>query len=62
MQTDLDAALDQYNNERGHQGRQCYGETPMRTLLDSPELAREKLIPLDYFVSIGATPFRSSPG
>jgi len=45
LQTDLDAWLDQYSNEREHQGRWCYGKTPMRTFLDSLELAREKLIP-----------------
>ncbi|AOJ64219.1 integrase [Burkholderia ubonensis] len=45
LQTDLDAWLDQYNNEREHQGRWCYGKTPMRTFLDSLELAKEKLIP-----------------
>lgn len=45
LQTDLDEWLDQYNNEREHQGRWCYGKTPMRTFLDSLELAREKLIP-----------------
>ncbi|MGF6471059.1 hypothetical protein OKW50_007367 [Paraburkholderia youngii] len=45
MQTDLDAWLDQYNNEREYQGRWCYGKAPMRTFLDSLQLAREKLIP-----------------
>lgn len=45
LQTDLDAWLDQYNNERERQGRWCYGKTPMRTFLDSLELAKEKLIP-----------------
>ncbi|MEZ0604609.1 hypothetical protein ACAX43_20985, partial [Paraburkholderia sp. IW21] len=40
LQTDLDGWLDQYNNEREHQGRWCYGKTPMRTFLDSLELAR----------------------
>jgi hypothetical protein len=45
LQTDLDAWLDQYNNERERQGRWCYGETPMRTFLDSLALAKEKLIP-----------------
>jgi transposase InsO family protein len=44
-QTDLDGWLDQYSNEREHQGRWCYGKTPMRTFLDSLELAKEKLIP-----------------
>ena len=45
LQTDLDGWLGQYNNEREHQGRWCYGKTPMRTFLDSLELARKKLIP-----------------
>jgi hypothetical protein len=45
LQTDLAAWLDQYNNEREHRGRWRYGKTPMRTFLDSLELAREKLIP-----------------
>jgi hypothetical protein len=45
LQTDLDAWLDDYNNQRERQGRWCYGKTPMRTFLDSLELAREKLIP-----------------
>jgi transposase InsO family protein len=45
LQTDLDAWLDQYNNERQHQGRWWYGKTAMRTILDSLELATEKLIP-----------------
>ncbi|MCA8425116.1 hypothetical protein LGN30_18170 [Burkholderia seminalis] len=45
LQTDLDARVDQYNNERAHQGRWCYGKTSMRTFLDSLELAKEKLIP-----------------
>ena len=45
LQTDQDAWLDQYNHEREHQGRWCYGKTPMRTCLDSLELAMEKLIP-----------------
>jgi hypothetical protein len=45
LQTDLDVWLDQYNNGREHQGRWCYGKTPMRAFLDSLELARAKLIP-----------------
>ena len=44
LQADLDAWLDLYNNQREHQGRWCYGKTPMRTFLDSLDLAKEKLI------------------
>jgi hypothetical protein len=41
LQTDLDAWLKEYNEQRPHQGRWCYGKTPMQTLLDS---AKEKLL------------------
>lgn len=43
LQADLDAWLESYNNERPHQGRWCYGKTPMQTFTDSIELAKEKL-------------------
>ncbi|KVU59539.1 hypothetical protein WK70_00455 [Burkholderia cepacia] len=55
LQTDLDARLDQYNNEREHQGRWCYGKTPMRTVLDSLELARRNSFLIDRFFSNGPT-------
>jgi hypothetical protein len=32
----------QYNEQRTHQGRWCFGKTPMQTFLDSRALAREK--------------------
>jgi hypothetical protein len=44
LQTDLDVGLDGYNNGRQHQGRWCYGKTPMCTFLDSLEFAKEQLI------------------
>ena len=44
MQADLDGFLDEYNTQRPHQGRWCYGKTPMQTFLDSLELAKEKQI------------------
>jgi transposase InsO family protein len=44
LQADLDAWLDHYNNQREHQGRWCYGKTPLQTFLDSIPLAKEKLI------------------
>jgi hypothetical protein len=34
--------MDNYNEVRTHQGRWCFGKTPMRTLLDSAAVAREK--------------------
>ena len=44
LQTDLDHFLAEYNAERPHQGRWCYGKTPMQTCLDSLALAKEKQI------------------
>ena len=43
LQADLDAWIQTYNAERPHQGRWCYGKTPLQTFLDSLELAKEKL-------------------
>jgi transposase InsO family protein len=43
LQADLDAWIRSYNAERPHQGRWCYGKTPMQTFFDSLELAKEKL-------------------
>ena len=44
LQADLDAFLAYYNTERPHQGRWCYGKTPMQTFLDSVPLAQEKVL------------------
>jgi transposase InsO family protein len=44
LQRDLDAFLEDYNRQRPHQGRWCYGKTPMQTFLDTVALAKEKLI------------------
>jgi len=44
LQADLDAWLADYNEQRPHQGRWCFGKTPMQTFLDALPLAREKLM------------------
>jgi transposase InsO family protein len=44
LQADLDTWIQQYNEVRSHQGRWCYGKTPMQTFLDSLPLAKEKLM------------------
>jgi transposase InsO family protein len=44
LQHDLDAWMREYNEARPHQGRWCYGKTPMQTFLDSVSLAKEKQI------------------
>jgi transposase InsO family protein len=53
LQTDLDEWLDEYNHERTHSGRYCYGKTPMQTFVDSRRLAQDKMLdrthqPSDY--------------
>jgi transposase InsO family protein len=44
LQVDLDAWVVEYNNDRPHQGRWCYGKTPSQTMLDALPLAKEKLM------------------
>ena len=44
LQEDLDEWIRSYNENRPHQGRWCFGKTPMQTFLDATPLAREKLI------------------
>ena len=44
LQRDRDQWMQQYNEARPHQGRWCYGKTPMQTFLDSVTLAKEKQI------------------
>ena len=44
LQTDLDAWITEYNVHRPHQGRWCFGKTPMQTFLDALPLAKEKLM------------------
>ena len=44
LQADLDLWIKQYNEERPHSGKYCFGKTPMQTFLDSIELAKEKML------------------
>ena len=44
LQADLDVWVAEYNKVRPHQGRWCYGKTPMQTFLDAVPLARDKMI------------------
>ena len=43
LQTDLDVSMRDYNSARTHQGRWCYGKTPMQTFIDTLPIAKEKL-------------------
>lgn len=44
LQQDLDECINTYNTERSHQGRWCYGKTPLQTWVDSLPLAKEKML------------------
>jgi transposase InsO family protein len=42
LQADLDAWMREFNEIRPHQGKWCFGKTPMQTFIDALPLAREK--------------------
>jgi len=44
LQSDLDDWLREYNTERSHSGKYCYGKTPLQTFLDSKGLAQDKML------------------
>ena len=44
LQADLDSWIAEYNEARPHQGRWCFGKTPMQTFLDAMPIAKEKMI------------------
>jgi transposase InsO family protein len=44
LQADLDAWIKEYNETRPHQGRWCFGKTPMQTFLDAMPMTKEKMI------------------
>lgn len=42
LQRDLDIWIKQYNEQRTHTGKYCFGKTPMQTFQDTLPLAKEK--------------------
>ena len=42
LQEDLDSWMKSFNEDRPHQGKWCFGKTPMQTFIDGAPLAREK--------------------
>lgn len=44
LQTDLDLWLEEYNTQRTHTGKYCYGRTPMETFLETVTLAKQKML------------------
>lgn len=44
LQKDLDEWMQDYNENRPHSGKYCYGKTPMKTFEDSLPLAKAKML------------------
>jgi len=44
IQEDADKWMAEYNTERTHSGKYCFGKTPWQTFLDSKKLADEKML------------------
>jgi len=44
LQADLDAWLIEYNTQRTHSGKYCFGKTPWETFQSSKELAKKKMV------------------
>jgi len=62
LQTDLDAWLGEYNQERAHSGKFCFGKTPAETFRDSKPLAQAKMLDrLTLTTSADNSPTRAQP-
>jgi transposase InsO family protein len=44
LQADVDEWIKDYNEQRPHSGKYCYGKTPMQTFQDTLHVAKEKMI------------------
>ena len=55
LQLDLDIWLEEYNNERVHSGKYCYGKTPMQTFNDTKRLALDKNNEILYLENMSDT-------
>ena len=44
IQEDVDKWIEEYNTERTHSGKYCFGKTPYQTFLDSKSLSDDKML------------------
>ena len=44
IQEDVDKWIEEYNKERTHSGKYCFGKTPYQTFMESKKLADEKML------------------
>lgn len=61
LQADLDDWMREYNRERSHSGKYCYGKTPLQTLLDSKHLAHDKMLDRTVMSSSDSQEKRAEP-
>ena len=64
LQADLDAWLKEYNEMRTHQGRWCFGKTPMQTFSDTLPLGEGEIAAASVnpdTIDRSDTPTRRSP-
>ncbi len=61
LQTDVDDWIREYNCERPHTGRHCYGKTPDQTFQDSKKLALENQLNEQYQKGIEKNNLSSLP-
>jgi transposase InsO family protein len=47
LQVDVDEWMREYNEERTHSGKYCYGKTPWATFIESKKLVNEKMLDSD---------------
>ena len=52
LQQDADIWLNYYNTQRTHSGKYCNGKTPIKTFLDSVDLAKNYYIDRMYELEI----------
>jgi len=51
LQKDVDEWIREYNEDRPHSGKYCYGKTPLQTFQDTLPLAKEKMVGYDLAVN-----------
>jgi len=51
LQLDLDEWTKEYNEERTHTGKYCFGKTPMQTFMDAKKIAQDKMLDNLYLTS-----------
>ena len=44
LQKDVDEWIKEYNENRPHSGKYCYGKTPMETFIEGKKIVKEKMI------------------